>query len=680
MTSPTSGDVAPAGFPALSDAQTSTTSRHSSPSGSPAPLSASSASSPFAPASAGISGAVAHATEDEEEHWWDIYVPIYDERPDPPEGGSPKATSPRSPRPMANDNVGTCHQSLRSGSALHCSPKMILAGRNIPCQGPSTSLAASSSFFSLAPTCPPGSPPADAKQSVQCPEATRLRQDTLRHHDRLAPLAQEPDAASGPLGLYRATLTEAKAANAAYAAVWATAAEAVARAAAAKRTAKKTQSSPDPKERARHYHTTTAAHIADATRKERAAEEQHNAVLVAGRKADKARLRAMHAVRALKAQSGLALPLVHQLLENPEAEREFLARHPRWRQEFLSAPAPKEDVIAHETTVSGSTPHGGLNEKAKEFPAQTSVIHSGYGGVGKRRQGACCFGFQPKCNVQYSQRCSLVASYTNGSLQSLTFKYHSDQVSSRSIMLSRQAHLRVKGRPNGTVRIEMELENGQYAWLWDVTTSAVANIVSFFRILQQMPEQLAPSGKLSNPRSVATDPGKGHPLVPKLRFIPVIDWGSDDKAVPTEPINLLLEQAVRLPSSASGSRTASSCWSTSSCAYTELSSRSVEVRAYPLPSNRQIASVIPVSPLACICSAYVASCGVCRKTRKNMRTRRADIQDQIGIGERVPKCSRAVSHTRSYAHKFMHSVHIRTCTRLHIFMTGTAGPEFNRFE
>ena len=581
MTSPTSG-------PALSDAHTSTTFRHSSPSGSPAAPSASSASSLFAPASAGISGADAHATEDEEEHWWDIFVPIYDERPVPLEGGSPKATSPRSPRPMANDNVGTCHQSLRSGSALHCSPKMILAGRNVPCQGPSTSLTASSSFFSLAPTCPPGSTPADAKQSMQCPQATWLRHDTLRHHDRLAPLAQEPDAASGPLGLYRATLTEAKAANAAYAAVWATAAEAVARAAAAKRTAKKTQSSPDPKERARHYHTATAAHIADATLKERAAEEQRNAVLEAGRKADIARLRAMHAVRALKAQSGLALPLVHQLLRNPEAEREFLARHPRWRQEFLSAPAPKEDVIAHETTVSGSTPHGGLNEKAKEFPAQTRVIHSGYGGVGKRRQGAsCCFGFQPKCNVEYSQRCSLVASYTNGSLQSLTFEYNSDQVSSRSIMLSRQARLRVKGRPNGTVRIEMELENGQYAWLWDVTTSAVANIVSFFQILQQTPEQLAPSCQLSYPRSVATDPGKGHPLVPKLRFIPIIDWGSDDKAVPKGPINLLLEQAVRLPSSASGSRTASSCWSTSSCAYNELSSRSVEVsRAYSLSSNQ----------------------------------------------------------------------------------------------
>ena len=54
------------------------------------------------------------------------------------------------------------------------------------------------------------------------------------------------------------------------------------------------------------------------------------------------------------------------------------------------------------------------------------------------------------------------------------------------------------------------------------------------------------------------------------------------------------------------------------------------------------------------------------KHAKNMRRRRADIQDQRGIGERVPKCARAVSLTRSYAHKFMHSVYIHTCTRVHI--------------
>ena len=623
------------------------------------------------------------ATEYEEELWWDIYVPIYDERPDPPEGGSPKATSPRSPRPMSsgqvrvttNENTGTCHQSLRSGSALHCSPTMILAGRNVPCQGPSESLTASDSVCSVAPTCPPGSPPA-------CPgHTTAALQDTLRHHDRLAPRAQEPDAASGPLGLYRATLTEAKAANAAYATAWATAAEAVARAAAAKSTAKKTQSSPDRKERARHYHTATAVHIADRTRKERAAEEQRNAVLVAGRKADIARLRAMHATGALKAQSGLALPLVHQLLENTEAEHEFLARNPRWRQEFLSAPPPNTDVTAHEMAVSGSAPHGSLNEKAKEPPAQTRVIHSGYGGVGKRRPGACCFGFQRKCNVEYSQRCSLVASYSNGSLQSLIFEYDSDQVSSRSIMLSKQASLRVKGRPNGTVRVEMELENSQYAWLWDVTTSSVANIVSFFQILQKTPEPLAPSCELSYDATP-----RGHPLVPKLRYIPVIDLGSDDKAAPKGRMNLLPEQAVRLPSSASSS------WTTSSCADSELSSRSVEVSP-SLPAIIESADCFCNSCFSMGLLFFSLRCQLRRlqkntqkhadaKTcgRKNMRTRRADIQDQRNIGKRVSKCARAVSHTRLYAHKFMYSVYMRMCTRVHIFMTGTAGTEFNRLE
>jgi hypothetical protein len=55
-----SGDVSPAGVPALSDAQSPTTSPHSSPAGFPATPSASTASSPCSPASAGTSGAVAH--------------------------------------------------------------------------------------------------------------------------------------------------------------------------------------------------------------------------------------------------------------------------------------------------------------------------------------------------------------------------------------------------------------------------------------------------------------------------------------------------------------------------------------------------------------------------------------------------------------------------------------------
>ena len=470
--------------------------------------------------------------------WWDI-VPVYDEVRDPSEGcSSDEAASPR-PEAWGQEHAAS------SASGSRCSG---------------------------ATTCP-GTPPAPAAQRSSA--------------------ADEPGGAPrGPFAQYEAALTEFKTANDAHAAACAAAAEAVARAAAAKTTARKAAlSSPDRRERARQFRAAIAPHVAEATRRECAAEEKRRQVLAAGQQADIAKVRATSATGRLKAEE-CVLPVLQQVHASREQEHQFLQRHPRWRQEFLH----------------GGVRTGVVDEQEKqEATAQVGIVHSGRGGVGNRRQG-CCFGFQTKCNVQYSQRCSLVVvTHANGALQSLGFELDPDEgATKRSIVLSSQADLAVKGSPNGTARLEMALENGQYLWLWDVAPPIVNHVVGLFQSLKQMPPlretastpQRETSSVPSKPNIV---PGKtGHPLVPPLMVLPLNDVeGADDKVAVHRPTTLPHDEIcgpARLPSG-------STC-STDSWAYSSISSRSIDVSP-SLPSRQHRITKSPLTFLVSCCLGFL---------------------------------------------------------------------------
>jgi len=423
--------------------------------------------------------------------------------------------------------------------------------------------SASGSRCSGAPTCP-GTPPAPAAQ----------------HSSAVA----EPGASRGPFAQYEAALTEFKTANDAHAAACVAAAEAVARAAAAKTTAKKAVSSPDRRERARQFRAAIAPHVAEATRSECAAEEQRRQVLAAGQQADIARLKVSSATGRLT-EEGCVLPVVQQVLASKEQEQEFLQRHPRWRQEILN----------------GVVRNGVVEEQGEQAAtAQVGIVHSGRGAVGNRRQG-CCFGFQSKCNVEYSQRCSLVVvTHANGSLQSLSFELDPDQgATKRSIMLSGQADLAVKGSPNGTARLEMVLENGQYLWLWDVAPAMVNHVVGLFQSMKQMPPPRETSSTPCKPTNIV--PSKtGHPLVPPLPLLPPNEVeGFHDTCAANRPATLPPQEncgPARLPSG-------STC-STDSCAYSSLSSRSIDVSP-SLPCRHHRITKSPLtSPVSC-CLAFL---------------------------------------------------------------------------
>eukprot|EP00802_Teleaulax_amphioxeia_P011118 Tamp_11148.p1 GENE.Tamp_11148~~Tamp_11148.p1 ORF type:complete len:591 (+),score=74.93 Tamp_11148:81-1853(+) len=416
--------------------------------------------------------------------------------------------------------------------------------------------SASGSRCSGAPTCP-GTPPAPAAQ----------------HSSAVA----EPGASRGPFAQYEAALTEFKTANDAHAAACVAAAEAVARAAAAKTTAKKAVSSPDRRERARQFRAAIAPHVAEATRSECAAEEQLRQVLAAGQQADIARLKVSSATGRLT-EEGCVLPVVQQVLASKEQEQEFLQRHPRWRQEILN----------------GVVRNGVVEEQGEQAAtAQVGIVHSGRGAVGNRRQG-CCFGFQSKCNVEYSQRCSLVVvTHANGSLQSLSFELDPDQgATKRSIMLSGQADLAVKGSPNGTARLEMVLENGQYLWLWDVAPAMVNHVVGLFQSMKQMPPPRETSSTPCKPTNIV--PSKtGHPLVPPLPLLPPNEVeGFHDTCAANRPATLPPQEncgPARLPSG-------STC-STDSCAYSSLSSRSIDAPHTPrIPTSMDLSIVQESSP------------------------------------------------------------------------------------
>ena len=196
---------------------------------------------------------------------------------------------------------------------------------------------------------------------------------------------------------------------------------------------------------------TKAANVKAAEEK---AAEARTAMLTATHELDMAKLRALSAKGELtNKEKNPGARIMQQVLDNSELEREYCARHPRWRADLQTE---------------------GLAYKRVE---DVCVLHSGHGGIGRRRNVACCTVVSTKQNVWRSRYCRLVIRQSN-------LEMHFEFEDKSRIRLGAASTMTVKGLPNMPARVELVNEDGQHMWLWDVSPQVLPVIVQAYQAMR----------------------------------------------------------------------------------------------------------------------------------------------------------------------------------------------------
>ena len=191
--------------------------------------------------------------------------------------------------------------------------------------------------------------------------------------------------------------------------------------------------------------------------------EARSAMLTASDELDLAKLRALSAKLELtNTEKNPGARIIQQVLDNSELEREFCARHPRWRANLQTE---------------------GLGYKRVE---DVYVLHSGHGGIGRRRNVAYCGVVSTKHNVWRSRYCRLV-------IRQSTLEMHFEFEEKTRIQLGAASTMTVKGLPNMPARVELVNEDGQHMWLWDVSPQVLPVIVQAYQSMMQSKPHAAPT-------------------------------------------------------------------------------------------------------------------------------------------------------------------------------------------
>ena len=200
--------------------------------------------------------------------------------------------------------------------------------------------------------------------------------------------------------------------------------------------------------------------------------EARSAMLTASDELDLAKLRALSAKLELtNTEKNPGARIIQQVLDNSELEREFCARHPRWRANLQT------EGLAYQRVED------------------VYVLHSGHGGIGRRRNVACCAVVSTKHIVWRSRYCRLVIRQSN-------LEMHFEFEEKTRILLGAASTMTVKGLPNMPARVELVNEDGQHMWLWDVSPQVLPVIVQAYQSMMQSKPHAAPT---LPPMEVASD-------------------------------------------------------------------------------------------------------------------------------------------------------------------------------
>lgn len=229
-----------------------------------------------------------------------------------------------------------------------------------------------------------------------------------------------------------------------------------------------------------------AAKAASAKSAEDKAAATRTAWLTATHQLDMAKLRALSLQGELvNKDKNPGARIIQQVLDHSELEREYCARHPQWRANLQTE---------------------GLAYKRVE---DVYVLHSGHGGIGRRRASSCCAVVGTKHNVRHSKYCQLVIRQSN-------LEMHFEFEEKTRIRLCAASTLNLKGLPYMPARVELINQNGQYMWLWDVSPQVLPVIIKAYQGMRME------AARQSKPHAAPTLP----PMIvaSDCRYCPITLW------------------------------------------------------------------------------------------------------------------------------------------------------------
>ena len=173
-----------------------------------------------------------------------------------------------------------------------------------------------------------------------------------------------------------------------------------------------------------------------------------------------------------------------------------------------------------------------------QVASASKVLHSGRGGIGRRREVAGCNGRYGKCQVVRSHQCCLRVLGT-----SVQFVFAQGSQQQECFALSRQTQLRLKGG-----RVELVQPDGRHMWLWNVAPHALLLVQQTFAELLQSSSEAQTRVPVDVPaEAVPAAEGKsaGNRCEVQLGFVPlnagaeVVSGGAASPAAPPRTASVL---------------------------------------------------------------------------------------------------------------------------------------------